>query len=116
MMEKMIDDLNLKIPTDETEYYEYYIINEGDTLYGISRKYNINPELLASINGLNMDDYIYTNQRLIIPKSNCSYYITAEGDTLKTVSDMFNINKDKLLAENKTIYLLPGQIMVNKIK
>ncbi|MBR1413797.1 MAG: LysM peptidoglycan-binding domain-containing protein [Bacilli bacterium] len=116
MLEEIIDNLNLDIPSNEDAYYDYYTINKGDTLYSISRMYNINPELLASINGLNMSDYIYDGQRIIIPKSNCSYYITAEGDTLNNVAEMFSINKDKLLEENKTIYLLPGQIMVNKVK
>ena len=41
------------------ELYDTYNIQKGDTLYAISKKYNINPELLALINGLNMNDYIY---------------------------------------------------------
>ena len=61
-----------------------------------------------------MDDYIYPNQEILIPKSGYSYYITAEGDTLDTVADVFQITKDKLLNQNKVIYLLKDQIMVNK--
>ena len=61
-----------------------------------------------------MDDYIYPNQEILIPKSGYSYYITKDGDTLDTVSDTFNITQSKLLENNPTIYLLAGQILVKK--
>ena len=66
----------IKVPVNDPSYYNTYTIESGDTLYGIARKYNINPELLASMNGLNMEDYIYPNQEILIPKNNYSYYIT----------------------------------------
>ncbi len=66
------------------------------------------------MNGLNMEDYIYPNQEILIPKNNYSYYITKEGDTLDTVSTMFKTNVPNLLDNNKTIYLSEGQILVNK--
>ena len=83
-------------------------------MYEIGRKYNINPELLASMNGLEINDYIYPNQEILIPKSGYSYYITKEGDTLETVSNTFKISQDKLLENNPVIYLLEGQILVKK--
>ena len=95
-------------------YFDYYTIDKGDNLYKISRKYNINPNLLASLNGLDMNDYIYPGQTLLIPNSNYSYYITKQGDTLDMVSKTFNVSNSKLLDDNKTIYLLDGQMLVNK--
>ena len=106
--------MDIIVPTDSKEYFNYYTVESGDSLYAIARKYNINPELLANMNGLNMDDYIYPNQTLLIPKNGYSYYITAEGDTLDEVIKAFNSNKDKFLNENSTIYLLSGQLLVNK--
>lgn len=108
------EGMELIVPKDSQEYFNYYVVEKGDSLYAIARKYNINPELLASLNGLNMDDYIYPNQNLLIPKSNYSYYITAEGDTLDEVIKVFNSNRDKFLNENGTIYLMEGQLLVNK--
>ncbi len=99
---------------NENDYYTIYKINKGDNLYQIAKLYNINPKLLAALNGLNEDDYIYPNQELLIPKSGFSYYITTEGDTIDLVIDKFNTTKDELLNINKTIYLLPGQLLVNK--
>ena len=102
------------VPKNQESYFTYYTVNQGDTLYQIARKYNINPSLLALLNGLNMEDYIYPNQRLIIPKSGYSFYITKDGDTLEIVKDKFNKNLGDILKYNETIYLLPGQLMINK--
>ncbi len=114
--ESLREGMDIIVPKNKTKYFDTYTINKGDTLYGISKKYNINPSLLASINGLNMDDYIYPNQVILLPVSGYSYYITAEGDTLETVSDMFKKNKEVVIKENETIYLLPGQILVSQRK
>ncbi len=102
------------LPKNQESYFTYYTVNQGDSLYQIARKYNINPSLLALLNGLNMEDYIYPNQRLIIPKSGYSFYITKDGDTLEIVRDKFNKNWEDILKYNETIYLLPGQLMINK--
>lgn len=101
------------LPTDD-KYYNIYVIEKGDSIYGIARKYNINPSLLAAMNGLKNEDYIYPGQELIIPKSGYSYYLTAEGDTLDMVAKAFNKRKDVLIEENKTIYLLPEQLIISK--
>ena len=99
---------------DNDTYFEHYTIENGDSLYKISKKYNVNPTLLANINGLNMSDYIYPGQVLLVPNQNYSYYITKKGDTVDIVSDMFGISSDKLIKENKTLYLLEGQMVVKK--
>ena len=106
--------MEIVVPKKKEKYFNYYTIEAGDSLYKIAQKYNINPTLLASLNGLNMDDYIYPNQEILIPKSGYSYYITAEGDTLDTVADMFKISKLDLLNQNETIYLLKDQVLVTK--
>jgi len=99
---------------ENNTYFTYYTIEKGDNLYEISKKYNINPKLLAAINGIKDNEYIYPGQELIIPKSGYSYYITAEGDTLSGVTEAFRTSTDNMLRYNKTIYLLPDQILVYK--
>lgn len=106
--------MEIVVPNNSKMYFEFYTIESGDSLYKIARRYNINPSLLASLNGLNMEDYIYPGQEILIPKSNYSYYLTAEGDTLNSVASTFNTDKNTLLDENETIYLLAGQLLVNK--
>ena len=102
------------VPINKEKYFEYYTIKKGDSLYAIAREYNINPDLLAILNGIDKEDYIYPNQEILIPKSNYSYYVTTEGDTLELVSNKFNTSKKDLLNYNETIYLLPGQLLVKK--
>lgn len=102
------------VPLNKNQYFEYYTIKKGDTLYGIAREYNINPDLLAILNGLNKEDYIYPDQEILIPKSNYSYYVTKEGDTIETVANKFNQSHNDLLANNNTIYLLDGQLLVKR--
>ena len=98
----------------EDEYYDYYTIELGDNLYQISIKYNINPELLAALNGLNLNDYIYPGQVLMIPRGGYSYYLTKEGDTLETVANIFDSTLDNVLKNNNVIYLLSGQLLAKK--
>lgn len=98
----------------ESPYYFIYEIKNGDSLYKISKEFNVNTKLLAELNGLNMDDYIYPGQMLLIPKKDVSYYITKDGDTLKIVSNIFNVSEEDIVKCNETIYLLPEQMIYYK--
>lgn len=109
-MFELYNDSNLN-----NSYYEYYTIKKGDNLYQIAKQYNVNPSLLALLNGLNKDDYIYPEQVIMIPNNNYAYYITKEGDTLDLVSKSFNSTISEIVADNKTIYLQEGQLLINKI-
>ena len=44
---------------DANKYFDYYKIKKGDNLYQIGKSYNVNPALIAILNGLNLNDYIY---------------------------------------------------------
>ena len=69
---------------------------------------------LTPVHGLNLDDYIYPGQTLLIPKKDVSYYITKDGDTLFNVSNIFGVKESDIVNNNKTIYLLPGQMIYYK--
>ncbi len=96
------------------ELYDTYNIQKGDTLYAISKKYNINPELLALINGLNMNDYIYEGQKILIPKSGYSYYLTQSGDNLNDILNLFNVDYSDFNKVNNRILLESGQLFAYK--
>lgn len=98
----------------ESPFYTLYVIKKGDSLYKISKEFDVNTKLLAELNGLNVDDYIYPDQTILIPKKQVSYYITKDGDTLYTVSNIFDTDETKIVNQNKTIYLLPGQMIYYK--
>lgn len=109
---------NINIPDTikEIEYFTYYTTEKNGTLFELARLKNVNPKLLAILNGLDPNDYIFKDQMIMLPQNNYSYYITKDGDTLDTVSKTFNSRLDEVLKNNQTIYLSEGQLLVNKIR
>ena len=99
-----------------SNHFDYYEITKGDSLYEIARKNNLNPKLLAQLNGLNESDYIYPNQVLLVPKAGTILYITTIGDTLSEVAKGLNIDIEKLVDNNNKIYLQPEQLIVYRYK
>lgn len=70
--------------------------------------------LLALLNGLNVDDYIYPNTTILVPKKDVKYYITKDNDTLSSVNRLLQSNINNLLKQNNNIYLKEGQLIVYK--
>ncbi|MYL48555.1 LysM peptidoglycan-binding domain-containing protein [Halobacillus litoralis] len=95
------------VSAHETEYK----INKGDTLWGISQKYDVSVQNLKTWNDLN-SNLIYPNQTLKVAhdsksstpssttSSNTSTYTVKSGDTLFAISQKFNISVDQLMAWN----------------
>lgn len=106
----------LQIPTDEPLGFTYYTVKKGDNLYQIARRYNINMEDLATINGLELGEYIFEGQRILVPKEGVYAYITKEGDTLTNISDALGVLPEDILIYNKRIYLLPEQLIAYKLR
>ena len=105
-----------KMMIPKNNNFDYYKIVKGDTLYKIANDNNINPSLLAQLNGINEDDYIYPNQVLLVPKAGSILYITAIGDTLEEVAKGLKISIDDLMKQNSKIYLQPEQLIMYKYK
>lgn len=112
----LIPGLRLIVPKINNKYFSYYIIKKGDTLYKIASDNNLNPTLLAELNGINETDYIYPNQILLVPKAGMVLYFTEVGDTLSGVAQGLKASINDLLAENDNIYLQPEQLIVYKNK
>ena len=104
----------LVVPRVTSKYFDYYMVNKGDSLYKIANDNNIDADLLAQLNGINKSDYIYPNQVLIIPKAGSILYITGIGDTLQEVLEGLNVDINKLLIQNKNIYLQSEQLIIHK--
>jgi LysM repeat protein len=90
-----------------------YTVQPGDTLYSISRRYNVNVASLASANGLTLNSWLYTGQQLVIPgaaaapaqtpvttsESGNTYTVKA-GDTLLTIAARQGLRVSQLAAAN----------------
>ena len=71
---------------------------------------------MSKLNGINIDDYIYSNQVLLVPKAGTILYITTNGDTLAEVSKGLNVDINELINQNSKIYLQPEQLIVYRSK
>ena len=80
-----------------------YIVQKGDTLYSISRKFNISVDTIKRLNKLNSND-IFVGQQLILvePEKPVEYdiYIVKKGDSLWSISQKYNINVKDLIKIN----------------
>ena len=119
---------NLLIPLGKTKSnnfipYEMYIVSEGDTLWSIAKKYNLNVNNLARMNSLNKNEYLQLGQKLSIGNKNIYrnmeskkrtiLYSVKQGDNLFKISELFDVTISSIEEINKfsNPTLMPGQII-----
>ena len=105
---------SLIIVPNNNDLFTTYIVENGDTIYSISRMFNLDVDTLLKLNGLNVTDYIYPNQEITIPNKNVEVYITKENDTLNNIVDNLNVDVNTLLKDNNKIFVVEDQLMVHK--
>lgn len=103
----------LILPKNSDMYFDYYV-SSGDSLYDIANMYNVDANVLYAINGLDNGDFLYENQRILIPKSGVNTYLTVSGDTIGSVSNKMMISENDIINHNRDLYLLPEQLIVYK--
>lgn len=59
-------DAQLEESADITTYASYHVVQKGETLYAIARKYNTSVDVIKSLNDLD-SDMISEGQRLLVP-------------------------------------------------
>jgi len=114
-----IDQLIVGMPivvlnNKDQNWYDKYIVQQGDTLYNIALANNIALGDLVAINGLDKDSYIYPNQEIIIPKQEYQIYVTKENDNILEVLKKMDTNFTKLTSLNPEILLKEDQLLINK--
>ncbi len=88
------------IPTRARKDVLYYTIQSGDSVFGISQKFNIKPEtiLWANKDTLNDDPHmISVDQELRIPPIDGVYYKVKEGDTIEKIANDFKVDQEAIL-------------------
>ena len=108
----LMEGQSLTIPTSLYNIFDYYTVKKGDTLYKLAEENKTTVNILAEVNGLNKDEYIYEGQTLLVPKKDVSLYITKTGDTIEDVAVFFKTVATDVIYSNNNIYLLPGQLIV----
>ncbi|MFV2005752.1 MAG: murein transglycosylase domain-containing protein [Gammaproteobacteria bacterium] len=78
---------------------EYYTVLKGDTLWGLSRRFNVSRNIIAQHNNMGPDDWLLTGQRIYIP-----------GRKINDTSVQRKRDRVKTSANKPDIPLLHGQI------
>ena len=102
------------VPRMDNPIFQSYTVKQGDSIYSIARTYDVDPDTLLLLNGLNKDDYIYPNQEITIPLRDVVVYVTKEGDTIDFIIKNLGIDANTLNEENERILVVEDQLIVHK--
>lgn len=91
-----------------------YIVQKGDTLSGIAKKYNTTYQILAEYNNIKNPNIINVGQVIKIPniKNEPQYYIVQKGDNLTILAKRYNTTIQNLVKLNNLQnpnYIVVGQ-------
>ena len=118
----------LLIPLSKTKTnnfipYEMHIVSEGDTLWDLARKYNLEVSDLAMMNSINENSFLQLGQQLTIGNKNIHrnieskkrtiLYSIKQGDNLYKISELFDVTIKSIKEINnfEDDALMPGQII-----
>lgn len=82
----------------ESNKYDTYIVEKGDSLYKIANEYDTTVTELMEINNLS-SNLLSIGQKLLVPKkesSNEFEYIVKAGDSLYSIANKYNTTVDKI--------------------
>ena len=107
----------LKIPTinnsnsksvSSRQYRNVYVVQRGDTLSSIARRFNTSVDRLVKINNIKNPNLIYPGEVLEIEGSISSsdneeyrrLYVVQKGDTLSSIAEKFKTTEENLIKKN----------------
>ena len=107
--------------------FETHVVSEGDTLWGLARKFGISEKKIADINNLDNGSVLRIGQvlnignkniyRNIESKKRTILYSVKQGDNLSKISKLFNVSIKTIKQENENLDIIrPGQILKITIK
>ena len=92
-----------------------HVVQAGDTVSGIARRYGVSPETIVSVNQLANPDQLVVGQTLVVPQGQ-RIYIVRPGDTLTAIARQYQVPLESIQAENPDIdtagRIYPGQVVV----
>ncbi|HEB29547.1 MAG TPA: LysM peptidoglycan-binding domain-containing protein [Spirochaetes bacterium] len=77
-----------------------YTVKKGDSLFGISHKFNISVDTLITANDINNARYLKIGAKLKIPNMNGIYYTVKKGDSLSGISKRYGVSVNKIVDLN----------------
>lgn len=121
-------NMTLLIPLSKSESnsfipIEMHVVSEGDTLWGLAAKYNVDIKDLQRMNDISSNTYLQLGQKLSIGNKNIHrniesrkrtiLYSVKQGDNLYKIADLFDVSVESIKEINKfkNSNLNPGQII-----
>jgi putative chitinase len=121
-----LKDVEIAAPAySASTYSTYYIVQPGDTLSAIARRYGTTVSAIANANGLYNPNHIYVGQKLYIPTGGTGgptpwpvdsvYYTVKPGDSLSVLARRYNTTVQAIARVNgiaNTSYIYVGQKLI----
>ncbi len=87
------------IPDRSREEVSTYVVNSGDTIFGIAAKFGLNPEtiLWANTDLESNPDWLWVGQELTILPFNGVYHQVGGGDTLEGIAASYKIDSSAIV-------------------
>ena len=76
----------------------YYVVQTGDELFTLGRRFEMDPSIISTANGL-QNNVVVLNSTLLIPAGPHSH-IAVAGDTLKSIAARYNVLVSLLIRNN----------------
>ena len=92
-----------------------YVVEKGDTLYSIAKKFEISVNKLKEYNNLT-DNLLSVGQKILIPIEDDTTYVVKNGDTIYSIAREFNTTVDNIKRLNNLTnnVISIGQILIVK--
>jgi murein DD-endopeptidase MepM/ murein hydrolase activator NlpD len=114
-------NLHTTIPTRSRTAPQTYLVENGDSVFGIALNFKLQPETVLWANYSLLNDnpnMLSTGQTLTIPAADGVLYTVKDGDTIESVAKKYKANPDEIIGwpENKidiaTPHLVAGQTIM----
>jgi LysM repeat protein len=101
-----------------------YVVQAGDTLFAISRRFGVSVQAIATANNINPFGWVFVGQRLVIPGAGTTptpppptytTYVVQRGDYLVSIALRFNLHWRTLATANNIPFpyvIYPGQSLL----
>lgn len=90
-------------PASSQSYVEVYDVEPGDTLFGISRRFNTTVEILQALNNIPDEARIEAGKRIVVPsvdRATLDVYVVGADDSLFIIAKRFNTTVSDLMSLN----------------
>ena len=104
---------NLSAPSSR-HYIKTYIVQSGDTLTSIAKKFNTTADKIALLNNITNPNLIYPGQILKIGYNFNTMYTVQKGDTLLGISRKLDVDYKELIKKNDITnpnLIYPGEVL-----